>query len=191
MQVRANQFVYFIVGILFFISAGSAFAQKMEAQLSSELIDYANRDVQTSLSTSRIDEASDDNLLQLVKDNLLSKMKKDLSNESAVFRDFSSGRQAIYTIWQIEAEVNNGGFHQLFTSTAGNFIENAETAFKAIQASQFAGFIREVKEEYSKGSSSTDWKSFDNKFLSLYDQEDLQKLKIAYIRANKHEFADN
>jgi len=191
MQVRANQFVCFIVGILFFISAGSAFAQKMEAQLSSELIDYANREVQTSLSANRIDGASDDEVLQLVKDNLLSKMKKDLSDESAVFSRFSSGRQVIYTIWQIEAEVNNGGFHQLFTSTAGRFIEGAETAFKAIQASRFADLVREVNEEYRKGSSGTDWKAFDNKFLSLYDQEDLQKLKIAYIRANKHEFADN
>lgn len=191
MQVRANQFVYFIAVVLFVISAGSAFAQKMEAQLSSELIDYANREVQTSLSTNQIDEASDDQVLQLVKDNLLSKMKKNLSDESAVFSGFSSGRQVIYTIWQIEAEVNNGGFHQLFTSTAGKFIENAETAFKAIQASRFADLVREVNEEHRKGSSNTDWKSFDNKFLSLYDQEDLQKLKIAYIRANKHEFADN
>ena len=191
MQVRANQFVYIIVGILFFISAGSAFAQKMEAQLSSELIDYANREVQTSLTTDRIDEATDENVLQLVKDNLLSKMRKDLSNESAVFSGFSTGRQTIYTIWQIEAEVNNGGFRQLLTNTAGKFIDNADAAFSAIQAPQFASLIREVNEEYRKGLSSTDWKSFDNKFLALYDQEDLQKLKIAYIRANKHEFADN
>lgn len=191
MQVRANQFVYFIAGILFFISTGSAIAQKMEAQLSSELIDYANRDIRTSLSTNQIDEVSDDQVLQLVKDNLLSKMKKNLSDESAVFSRFSSGRQAIYTIWQIEAEVNNGGFHQLFTSTAGKFIEGAETAFKAVKASQFADLVREVNEEYRKGSANTDWKSFDNRFISLYDQEDLQKLKIAYIRANKHEFADN
>ncbi|WP_407430197.1 DUF4375 domain-containing protein [Arcticibacter sp.] len=191
MQVRANQFVYFIAGILFFTFAGSAFAQKMEAQLSSELIDYANREVQTSLSANQIDEVSDDQLLQLVKDNLLSKMNKNLSNEYAVFSAFSSGRQTIYTIWQIEAEVNNGGFHQLFTSTAGRFIESAEAAFKAIQASKFAELVREVNEEHRKGSADTDWKTFDNKFISLYDQEDLQKLKIAYIRANKHEFADN
>lgn len=191
MQVRANQFTCYIAGFLLMISVGSAFGQKMEAQLSSELIDYANREVRTSLSAEQIDAVADDQVLQLIKDNLLSKMKKDLSDETAAFSRFSTGRKVIYTIWQIEAEVNNGGFQQLLTSTAGRFIENAESAFRAIGANRFAELARNVNEERSKGFAGVDWKTYDSRFLSLYDQEDLQELKIAYIRANKHEFIDN
>lgn len=190
MQVRANHYAYYIVGFLFFVMA-PAFAQKMEAQLSSELIDYANREVQSSLTAEQIGSVRDESLVQLIKDNMLSKMKKDLSDETSVFNNFSPGRKVIYTVWQIEAEVNNGGFHQLFTSTAGNFAANAEEAFRELRAPLFAELLRQVNEERRKGSGSTNWKEFDEKFFALYDREDLQKLKIEYIRNNSHDFTDN
>jgi hypothetical protein len=36
------------------------------------------------------------------------------------FEALSEKEQAIYTMWWLEAEVNNGGFHQYFWNSAGD-----------------------------------------------------------------------
>ncbi|EOR96510.1 hypothetical protein ADIARSV_0294 [Arcticibacter svalbardensis MN12-7] len=172
---------------------GSApvFAQSIDAVISSEMSDFKNRTIHSNLTTKVIDATPDQELVQVVKDNLLSKMKKSMKNEDQVFSMLSEPRQAIYTIWQVEAEVNNGGFKQLFSSPALKFAVHAQKSFNSIRAPRFAKLLAEVVEKEENGQISDQFTSFDEAFFALYDQEDLQKLKIAYIRHNKNEFIDN
>ncbi|WP_083257217.1 DMP19 family protein [Arcticibacter eurypsychrophilus] len=184
---------YFLCILVFACLMGSApvFAQNIDAIISSEMSDYKNRTIHSNLTAKVIDATPDQELVQVIKDNLLSKMKKSMNNEDQVFSMLSEPRKAIYTIWQVEAEVNNGGFKQLFSSPARKFVVHAQKSFNSIRAPHFAKLLAEVVEKEKNGQISDQYISFNEAFVALYDQEDLQKLKIAYIRHNKNEFIDN
>lgn len=184
---------YFFSVFAFACLMGSApvLAQNIDAVISSEMNDYHNRTIHSSLTAKVIDETPDKELVQVVKDNLLSKMKKSMSNEDEIFSTLSAPRQTIYTIWQIEAEVNNGGFKQLFSSPARKFAVYAQRAFESIKAPHFAKLLSEVVEKERNGQVSDQYTSFNEAFNALYDQDNLQILKIDYIRRNIKEFIDN
>jgi hypothetical protein len=44
-------------------------------------------------------------------------------------------------VWELETEVNNGGFHQYFFNSSGKFARFALDALRAVGASQTAGIL--------------------------------------------------
>jgi uncharacterized protein DUF4375 len=44
-------------------------------------------------------------------------------------------------VWELEAEVNNGGFHQYFFNSSGKLARFALSALRAVGASQTAGIL--------------------------------------------------
>lgn len=57
------------------------------------------------------------------------------------FASLTEKEQAIYTIWWLEAEVNNGGFHQYFSNSAGNQAVVALASLKNIGAVKTAQLL--------------------------------------------------
>ncbi|MCA0894960.1 DMP19 family protein [Microbulbifer agarilyticus] len=61
--------------------------------------------------------------------------------DAAGFDSLSEKEQAIYTIWWLEAEVNNGGFHQYFSNSAGDHAVVALASLKNIGAVKTADLL--------------------------------------------------
>jgi hypothetical protein len=107
--------------------------------------------------------------------------------------------KTIYTIWWLEAEVNNGGFDQYFFNSAGDHARDAPAALSRIGAPRTADLVREVNALFPAPGPSTDratrgrqlegLKSRDK--LEAYDDrfyqypENLERLLAAFARAHR------
>jgi hypothetical protein len=69
-----------------------------------------NIESNSTLTKQVLDTTSDDQLENKIIANIHSKLDINLSNENEVLPKLSKERQAIYYIYLVEAEVNNGGF---------------------------------------------------------------------------------
>ena len=85
-----------------------------------------------------IDSTSDDDLLQLIFDHLCKKLPVDYRNEYETVMSWNSSMQAIYLIWVLEAEVNNGGYWQFYYNSSGPFYTHLPEALRHVGATQFA-----------------------------------------------------
>lgn len=62
--------------------------------------------------------------------------------ESKGFDALNEKEKVIYTIWWLEAEVNNGGFHQYFFNSAGDHADVALASLKKIGAIKTATLLQ-------------------------------------------------
>jgi hypothetical protein len=60
---------------------------------------------------------------------------------SVTFDDLSELDRVLITIWTLEAEVNNGGFHQYYFNSAGDWAHYAPVALRAIGAHTMADIV--------------------------------------------------
>jgi hypothetical protein len=155
-----------------------------------------------------IDSIPDDKLEEAIMENIWSKMNNEMSDEYDVVKKQSKARQAIYIAWQVDAEVNNGGFNQFYVNSSRLFANDMEDAYKAFGAYKYANLVHHANKIYQKekkkitqdqdGSADGFSKSYDNNplnelddaFYALEKQENINGLKIAFIRKNKADFID-
>jgi hypothetical protein len=50
-------------------------------------------------------------------------------------------KRVFRAIWELESEVNNGGFHQYFSNSSGSLVPNVVDALRAIGAVAMAGIV--------------------------------------------------
>ena len=187
----------------------SSSKDSLSEQIAKSVQDFKNRPLYEKLTSQIFDTIKDNDIEQAVMDNMWSKMRKDLSDEYQTVLTFSKSRQSIFIIWQLEAEVNNGGFNQFYYNSSGQYADKAEEAFKTIGAIKFADLTNRANEIYKKenakitkhldGTMEGFSKSYDDnplnkldtEFFALYKTEDLFLIKIAFIRKHKVDFIDN
>jgi hypothetical protein len=63
-------------------------------------------------------------------------------HQSLGFDGLNEQEQAIYTIWWLEAEVNNGGFHQYLYNSASDDASIALKSLKSIGATKTANLLQ-------------------------------------------------
>lgn len=183
--------------------------RKMEEELFKSVEDFKNRQIYSVLTEDIIKDTLDENLIQLIFDNLSIRHDKDSKTEFEDVLNWNKSRQAIYMIWLLESEVNNGGFNQFYFNSSGRFCLLLPSALKLIGAFRFAELIQEVNEIYEREKEkitkhfdgtfegfSNSYKDnplndFDNKFYDLYKTENLGEIQINYIREHIEDFADN
>jgi len=158
------------------------------------------------LTVQIIDTTSDDELLQVVFDNLIEKLPKDYNKEYQTVLTWPKPQQAIYTIWWLEAEVNNGGYNQFYANSSGQFYKLLPGALKLVGAMKFADLTERANKTYesenkkitehqdgtlegfSKSYDDNPLNKFDTEFYDLYKTENLQQLQVDFIRKHKLEF---
>ena len=161
-----------------------------------------------SFTKETIDKINDTELLEKVWSNISSKLSSDYKKEYESVLKLSKSEQAIYIIWNLEAEINNGGFNQYYFNSSGQFADLAPDALKLIHANKFAKLVDKAnniyKKEYknitkhqdgtlegfSKSYDDNPLNKLDDEFYDLYKTEKLENLQIEYIRQNKNEFID-
>ena len=70
-------------------------------------------------------------------------------------------------VWELEAEVNNGGFHQYYFNTAGDRATEAATALTALGADSMANFVREANKLFGSAGPSPDRDTRQQQLLAL------------------------
>ena len=153
--------------------------------------EYKSRTIYSSLSPQVIDATPDARLCQVINDYMRSKMNWTLSNETEVLQNESEAARAVYVVSQVEAEVNNGGFSQLYSGSAARLGDMAEESFRLVKAPLFAALIKKAHTIYKQEGISDNLKALDEEFFNLYDREELGKLKVSYIRKSKKAFKAN
>lgn len=100
-------------------------------------------------------------------------------------------------VWQLEAEVNNGGFAQYYTNSSGDLAADAPAALEAIGATHTAGIVRaanalfrggpprdpEAREDAFDSVADDAFEELDDRFLAYED--DLSSLLYAYVQTNR------
>jgi len=159
--------------------------------------------------TSETPRGLDDFQLEMaIIDNIQSRMNSQMSDEREVVENLSKSQQAIYVVWILEAEVNNGGFNQFYYNTSGELADFAESAFTTIGAPKFAELVKKANaiydstksdlEKYNDGTIEGFSKSYENNplndldsiFYALDKEEPLHVIKMKYIKSNLQEFTN-
>lgn len=183
-------------------------SKELDEKIANSIDAFRNRIIYRDLSSEIIDSISDDNLLQIVFDNLWSKLPTNYEEEYKAVMSWNKSRQAIYIIWILEAEVNNGGFNQFYFNSSGQFYKNLPDALNLVGAIKFADLTRRANKTFEKEfnqitehqdgtldgfSQSYDdnpLNEFDEEFYSLYQTEKLDEIQVNFIRKHKNDFID-
>ncbi|WP_240141071.1 DMP19 family protein [Sphingobacterium bovisgrunnientis] len=186
----------------------SGLSKEIEEQHAQSFEVFKNRPIHKELTEQIIDTTSEDNLLQVVFDNLSEKQSTDYENEYETVMSWNKSRQAIYMIWVLEAEVNNGGYIQFYFNSRGQFYKHLPDVLKLVGANKFADLTKRANdtfekenskitqhqdrtlEGFSKSNDDNPLNQFDDEFYDLYKTENLQQIQVDYIRNNKKEFID-
>jgi hypothetical protein len=183
-------------------------SKEMEQQITNSVEAFKNRPIYKELTEQIIDTTSDENLLQVVFDNLSEKQPKDYKKEYETVMNWNKSRQAIYMVWLLEGEVNNGGYNQFYFNSSGQFYKHLPEMLKLVGAMKFAELTQRANntfekenpkitkhqdgtiEGFSKSYDDNPLNIFDDEFYKLYEKENLQEIQIEYIRTHKAEFID-
>ena len=183
-------------------------SKEMNEQLANSVEAFKNRPIHKELTEQIIDTTADENLLQVVFDNLSEKQTTDYEKEYETVMSWNKSRQAIYMIWALEAEVNNGGYNQFYSNSSGQFYKHLSDALKLVGANKFADLTKRANETFekenpkitqhqdgtlegfSKSYDDNPLNKFDDEFYDLYKTENLQQVQVDFIRKHKTEFTD-
>jgi hypothetical protein len=160
-----------------------------------------------SLTKDNNSKLSDDDLESAVTGLVLGKIGTDYSNLRQKFDSWSPGLQMVYATTDLEGEVYNGGFHQYFYNSEGEFMHDALQAYKLIGATEHAKLVAkaiiladkekllraEVRQKgdlkfFADSYKQTKLGDLDDVFYGLDKTEDPRALRAKYIRAHPEEF---
>tara|TARA_R110002167_G_scaffold42935_15_gene130090 strand:- start:11557 stop:12009 length:453 start_codon:yes stop_codon:yes gene_type:complete len=114
--------------------------------------------------------------------------KVDVKYNQKGFQSLTNKEKAIFTIWWLEAEVNNGGFHQYFWNSAGDHALLALEALNNIGASKTANLLENALEIGFSGSYTQERNDRQN---ILEINEDLKMDKLGALDSKFYEYEEN
>ncbi len=179
-----------------------------EEELDKSLDEYFNRHIYDVLTNEIIDSVPDDQLLQTVYDNVVTKLPNDYRQEYETVLKWTPGQQAIFEICLMVGQVDNGGFNQFYYNASAQYSKLLPDALRLIGAEKFADLMERAnkvyeqeKEEitstqdgtiegFSKSYEDNPLDDLDNEFYSLDKTENLAQIQTDYIRKHKEEFID-
>ena len=104
------------------------------------------------------------------------------------FQSLTDKEKAIFTIWWLEAEVNNGGFHQYFWNSAGDYALFALEALNNIGASVTANLLKSALDIGFSGSFT---QSRHDRQSLLEINSDLKLDKLGTLDSKFYEYEEN
>ncbi len=180
--------------------------KEMQDIIDKSFEEFNNRIIYEQLTSEIIEKTPDDQLLQTVFDNVETNFKDGESYTIDKIEKLSSGKQAVFAIWMLQAEVNNGGFNQFYYNSSGQFAIMAKEGLDLIGANKYADLVDNANNTYLKIKDELDSKDdgsiesfsesyednplneYDNGFYELEKVENLDTIQIKFIRENVEEF---
>lgn len=108
--------------------------------------------------------------------------------DSVGFDGLNEKEQAIYSIWWLEAEVNNGGFHQYFWNSAGDHADAALKSLKKIGATQTASLLEKAIDIAFDGTLP---ESRSKRQMQLEVDEDLKVEKLNQLDTEFYAYSED
>ncbi len=207
--MKRNLVIMGIISTILSVFGCSPKAKKDDEKITQSIEEFNNRKIHSKLTEELIDNTSDDKLLQLIFDNLSQKSSEDYENEFETVMSWNKSKQAIYMIWALESEVNNGGYNQFYFNSSGQFYKYLPDALKLVGANKFSDLTKHANitfekenakikqyqdgtiEGFSKSYEDNPLNKFDDEFYDLYKTENLEQIQVDFIRKHKTEFIDN
>ena len=166
---------------------------------------HESRTIYRRLDRATLQAMPDDRLELAVIDYIHAKLAYDQDLDDQTIMALSPALRGLYATWELEAEVNNGGFNQFFWNSSGRWAEQAVLGFRLFGAEEHARIAAEAIEVYAREKAAQDKLKAENSaaaFVESYEHtdlgaldtrfynvaEDLGALRIAYIRAHPDEF---
>lgn len=134
------------------------------------------------------------------------------SNYGEEMNKLNSSQKTLVIIENLEREVNNGGFHQFYLNSSGDYANETIEALKNIGAKKLVEIVRKANSEFPNGivpkdrgkriktlkliekKSTENWNELDLKFYGPNKEtgkieiENTSILLIEFIKANKSDF---
>jgi Domain of unknown function (DUF4375) len=116
----------------------------------------------------------------------------------------SGPQKAFYYNQELEREINNGGFEQYFSNSAGSYAHETVDYLNAIGASRTAAILRDANHQFPDGvvpsladtrrqlisdlwpDGNSLWEELDTRFFAYED--DLNGLNLAFVKTNRESF---
>lgn len=186
------------------------FKDTVDTRIRKFLNEFKNRPIYRYLTERIIDSTSDEKLVQVVFDNLTRKLPTSYTEEEEyeTILGWNKSRQAIYMIWILESEVNNGGYNQFYSNSGGQYAKHLPDALKLVGADRLADLTQRANDvfekENKKSSENQDstvteisksypdylFKRFDNDFYEIAQVDSLNQIQVDFIRSHKDKFID-
>jgi hypothetical protein len=97
--------------------------------------------------------------------------------EAAGYTKLSDTEKLIYCIWWLEGEINNGGFHQFFWNSAGDYTGDTIKYLLAIDAKYTAELLRKASQIAFGGEVPAD-RNKRQEALEIDEDDKIEKLNV-------------
>ncbi|MBT8180277.1 MAG: DMP19 family protein [Eudoraea sp.] len=159
-----------------------------------------------------------DKILQLDREDMIVMEIDNYLNEKSSYQDdmdkLNSSQRVLVIVENLEREINNGGFHQFYWNSSGDFANETVEVLYKIGAENTAKIVKRANSEFPNGIVPTDqdkrgkildtiseeakatWNELDFKFYGpnevtgKMEIEDLPSLLIEFVKSNKSDFVE-
>jgi len=164
-----------------------------------------NRTIYRELNPQILASIPDDKLEQAIRDFIALKIENDWEHDVEKVPALGPGFSAVYFVSMVEAEVNNGGFNQLFWNSGREAVIHAKAGADLMKLSGLSDILvealkteekerRKMAKFKQKGTvealmdsyNDVSFEPADDKFLALSPK--LEKVIVSFIRKNPHLF---
>ena len=171
------------------------------------------------ISSCKSDSTFDlDKILQMDREDVIVMEIDKYLNEKSSYQDdmdkLNSSQRVLVIVENLEREINNGGFHQFYWNSSGDFANETVEVLYKIGAKNTAEIVKRANSEFPNGIVPTDrdkrgeildtineeakakWNELDFKFYGpnevtgKMEIEDLPSLLIEFVKSNKSDFAE-
>ena len=184
--------------------------KKPKFDLEKSFEDYKNRKIYPRLTIDIINNYDKNDLDSLVLDSLNLRLK-DINNPSKEFEivnTWSKGQQAVFSTFELDSEVLNGGFNQFYFNSSKIYYKLAENGLKLLGSKKylelminansiylkytdhFENFDVSTAEGFIESYIDSPLGDLDDIFYDLDEIKSIKEFRCEYILKNISEFTD-
>jgi len=87
------------------------------------------------------------------------------------YEKLTAAEKVFVSVWELEAEVNNGGFHQYFFNSSGDNAKYCVSALERIGAMNAAALVRQANSVFENGEPPVDSEIRQSKVESFTEEQ--------------------
>ncbi|MDO5058490.1 MAG: DUF4375 domain-containing protein, partial [Neisseria sp.] len=160
--------------------------------------EFEHRTIHEHLTADILNNTSDDELVLTVFDTLAVQAPEHLG-EAEYLATLSPERRAVYALFILAGEVDNGGFNQYYYNTEAEASKYLHESFELIGAPKYAELAADAcrcyrengiaerhngtLEQFCASYENNPLTEYDEKFYALEDEQPLHDLLVKFIRS--------